>query len=240
VKSCTLRHYTRSRTILWKITSSAPHGPKSPTWCGIFKSKQWSIILHSWLNRQPVLANHVLFLSNGYLEKHEGLEKPQAAYYILNIRLKIQSDVHRAAVEEQKELPARGLPLNLACMVQSLQLGKSLAPANSSIPPRQHQLILVCWRPLWGPLKPPVGVTTCNEVIYPSVLPVGLSTFLLHGPCHFRPPNGGPVLSLHIHDPLPVPRGPSAEDPACSERDLPSWWTAVGLSMLKSWGPHSL
>jgi hypothetical protein len=30
---------------------------------------------------------------------------------------------------------------------------------------------------------------------------------------------------------------PPGEGPACSKRDLPSQWTAVGLSMLQLWGP---
>ncbi len=55
-----------------------------------------------------------------------------------------------------------------------------------------------------------------------------------------KPPIGSPVLSLHVLAPLPVPRMPPAEEPACSVRWLPSRWTAVGLSTLLSWGPHSL
>jgi hypothetical protein len=40
--------------------------------------------------------------------------------------------------------------------------------------------------------------------------------------------------------PFPVQHGPPAKGPACSGIDLPSRWTAVGLSTLQSWGPHSL
>jgi hypothetical protein len=50
----------------------------------------------------------------------------------------------------------------------------------------------------------------------------------------------GPVLSLHVHVPLPVPYRPPAKGPVCSGRDLPSRWTAVGHSTLQSWVPHSL
>jgi hypothetical protein len=56
-------------------------------------------------------------------------------------------------------------------------------------------------------------------------------------PLHFRPPIDGPVLSLHRSAPLPVPSGPPVKGPASNERELPSWWTAVGLSTLQSWGP---
>jgi hypothetical protein len=39
-------------------------------------------------------------------------------------------------------------------------------------------------------------------------------------PVHFRPPVGSPVLSLHVHAPLPVPRSSPAKGPACNEVDL--------------------
>ncbi len=39
-------------------------------------------------------------------------------------------------------------------------------------------------------------------------------------PTHFQLPIGGPVLSLHGHAPLPVPRRPPAKGRACSEGDL--------------------
>jgi hypothetical protein len=53
------------------------------------------------------------------MEKHEDLEKSQAAYYMLHILLKIQRDARKAAVEERKVPPARGLPLTLDRLVQS-------------------------------------------------------------------------------------------------------------------------
>ncbi len=54
---------------------------------------------------------------------------------------------------------------------------------------------------------------------------------------HFRPLIGGPVLSLHVRAPFPVPRWPLAKGPACSGRDLPSWWTAVGSARFSHEAP---
>ncbi len=58
---------------------------------------------------------------------------------------------------------------------------------------------------------------------------------------HFRLPIAGPVLSLHVSAPLPVPHWPPATGPtSVQSRELPSQWPAVGLSTFQSWGPHSL
>jgi hypothetical protein len=80
-------------------------------------------------------------------------------------------------------------------------------------------MIQACWR-LNGVHVGPVEVATYNEVIYPGELPLGLSTLLSVAPIHFWPPIDGLVLSLRVLAPLPVQRGPQAEGPACSEREL--------------------
>jgi hypothetical protein len=48
----------------------------------------------------------------------------------------------------------------------------------------------------------------------------GSARFCHVAPIHFWAPIGGPVLSLHVRAPLPVPRKPPAKDPACNEVDL--------------------
>ncbi len=52
-------------------------------------------------------------------------------------------------------------------------------------------MILACWRPQWHPLALGWG-STCDEVVYPSELPMGLSTLLSRGPhslsaAHWQP-----------------------------------------------------
>ncbi len=74
----------------------------------------------------------------------------------------------------------------------------------------------------------------------PVSCPWGSTRSRCMAPIRFRLPIGSLVLSLHICDPLPVPRWSLAKGPACSGIDLPSQWTALGLSMLQPWGPHSL
>ncbi len=100
-------------------------------------------------------------------------------------------------------------------------------------------MILVCWRPRWRPH----GGWGSNMQWR------RLSRCTAHGaqhapvtwPVHFRPPIASPVLSLHVRAPLPGPRGPPATGPiSMQSRELPSRWTAVGLSTFQSWGPHPL
>ncbi len=73
-----------------------------------------------------------------------------------------------------------------------------------------------------------------------SSIPVNCLLGSKHSCCvasvHFQLPNRR--LRLQVHAPLPVPCWPPVEGPEWSERDLPSWWTAVGLSTLQSCGPH--
>ncbi len=74
----------------------------------------------------------------------------------------------------------------------------------------------------------------------PANYPWGSASSSRMPPVNFWPPLSVPVLSLHVCAHLPVPCGPPAKGPACSGRDLPSQWTAVGLSTLQLGGPHSL
>jgi hypothetical protein len=77
---------------------------------------------------------------------------------------------------------------------------------------------MACWRPRWCPRTVvPVEVATCDEVVCPGELPMGLSLLLLCGPIHFWLPIGDPVSSLHIGAPLPGPTWPPAVGPVCSE-----------------------
>jgi hypothetical protein len=67
-----------------------------------------------------------------------------------------------------------------------------------------------------------VEVATCDEVVYPGELPVGLSTLLIHGRHSLWAWHWQPVSSLHVRAPPLVPCGPPAKGPVCSERELPS------------------
>jgi hypothetical protein len=146
-------------------------------------------LIKSWLNKQTVLADHTLCLSNRYLAWV--LQKSQVTYRsILNFN-NCQRGAHRAVVEERKKLPALGLLLTLGRLVQSRKV-YSWAPVYNSIPPRQNQYEsgVLAARGLMA------EVATCDEVIYPGELPVGLST-LLHSPhsllaSHWRPGVGPP------------------------------------------------
>jgi hypothetical protein len=59
---------------------------------------------------------------------------------------------------------------------------------------------------------------------------MGLSTLLSRGPRSLSAAHCGPVLSLHVRAPLPVPRGPPATGPACSQESYhpgePLWGSA--------------
>jgi hypothetical protein len=63
---------------------------------------------------------------------------------------------------------------------------------------------------------------------------MGLSTLPSHGPVHFRPPIAGPVLSLNVRAPFPVPRGLPAKGPVCNEENChpgePLWGSARSSS----------
>jgi hypothetical protein len=79
-----------------------------------------------------------------------------------------------------------------------------LAPLKCSA--AKIRMILVCWRPQWCPRRPPVGVATCYEVIYP----VGLSTLQFRGPCsllatHWQPSVEPPCT----YSPISPMRAPS-------------------------------
>jgi hypothetical protein len=101
-------------------------------------------------------------------------------------------------------------------------------------------MVLVCWWPRWCPR---VSQLSWKCAMKSSVLvncPWGSARSCRMAPVHFRLPIGGPMSGLYVRAPLPVPRGPPAEGPACCEVELPSQWTAVGLSTLQLWGPRWL
>jgi hypothetical protein len=50
-----------------------------------------------------------------------------------------------------------------------------------------------------------------------SSIPWGSACSCHVAPVHFRPPIAGPVLSLHVHAPLPVPHGLPAKGPVCNK-----------------------
>jgi hypothetical protein len=82
--------------------------------------------------------------------------------------------------------PAGGLPLTLDHLVQPRKVYSS-APVCSSILPR-HDHLVASMVSTWVTVE----VATCNVVVCPSELPMGLSMLLLHGPCsllvaHRRP-----------------------------------------------------
>jgi hypothetical protein len=63
-----------------------------------------------------------------------------------------------------------------------------------------------------------VEAATCNEDIYPGELPWGSACTCRVAPVHFRLPIAGPVLSPHVHAPLPSHVGPQQQDQsACSQ-----------------------
>ncbi len=86
-----------------------------------------------------------------------------------------------------------------------------------------------------------VEAATCNGDIYPSELPMGLSMFLSRGPhsllaAHWQPGVEPPRMCSSF-----IPCGPRATGPiSVQSRELPSRWTAVGLSTFQSWSPHPL
>jgi hypothetical protein len=84
--------------------------------------------------------------------------------------------------------------------------------------------------------------STCHEVIYLGELPVGLSTLLSRGlrspSAAHRPPGVEPPRTCHLSQSHVGPQ--RRVQRASSEVVLLSRWTAVGLSTLQSWGPHSL
>jgi hypothetical protein len=79
---------------------------------------------------------------------------------------------------------------------------------------------LACWRPRWHPHGPLVEVATCGEVVYPSELPMGLSTLLPRGPSSLSPANWGPsFVPPRTCSPSSPMQGP-AKGPTCNEVDL--------------------
>ncbi len=107
----------------------------------------------------------------------------------------------------------------------------SSAPAYSSIQPRHNQLV---WSAdgLDGIHMGPIRGGTGNEVVYPSELPVGLSTLLSHGPhslsaTHWRPSVNSPCTCS--------PHGPTwAPSRRSSVQRGKSWYPSGS-----PWGSHA-
>jgi hypothetical protein len=121
------------------------------------------------------------------------------------------------------------MPLTLDHLVQSR---RSILKLLHTVHYRfaKTSMILACWLPRWRPCGPSVEVA---HVMKSSILVNCLWSSACScrvAPIHFRPPSGGPVLSLHVCVPLPVPCRPPAKGPACNEVDLlsrePAWGSA--------------
>jgi hypothetical protein len=144
-----------------------------------------------------------------------------------------------ATIEEPKKSPALGLPLTLDRLLKSWKVYSS-APAYSSILPCYNQygsgVLTASMASTWVTLE----VATCNEVVCPGELPVGLSSLLSHGPrslsaAHWR---------LGVEPPHMC--SPSSPTRTPSRRSSLQWGRAAilvnrhGACTLQSWGPHSL
>ncbi len=105
--------------------------------------------------------------------------------------------------------------------------------------PRQNQcdsgVLVASMASTWSTVE----VATCDELIYPGELPVGLSKLLSRGPPFtFSRPLAARCRASTYVPPFQVPRGPPAMSPVCSVMSChpgePPWGQHA-----QSWGPHS-
>jgi hypothetical protein len=134
---------------------------------------------------------------------------------------------------------ARGTPHALDRLVRSRKV-YSWPHAYSSEPPRQTSMVGVLAASMASTWVLGVG-STCNEVIYPGELPVGLSTLLSYGPRSLSAAHWWPgVEPPRRCSPSSPTQAPSKGSSVLPWIVLLSRWTAMGLSSLQSWGPNSL
>jgi hypothetical protein len=220
-------HNTNSPTCYtFRISTSAQRGQKLPMWCGVSEGRR-CVYNSPELTKQTDNSCWPRSLPLKQLIAKKWRSWSSSYYYTLEFI--IQKDAHRAAVEERKDLPARGLPPTLDRWVRSRKV-YSWAPAYSSIPPPQNQYDSEGWRPWWRPHGLTVEVATCDEIIPPGELPMGLSTLLSRVPRYLSATHWWPSDERSHRSPLPVPHGPQqkvqcAVKENCQPCELP-WGSA--------------
>ncbi len=74
---------------------------------------------------------------------------------------------------------------------------------------------LACWQPQWRPRGPSVEVACAMKSSILVYCSWGSACSCRVAPVRFQLSIGGPVLSLHVRAPLPVPRRPPVKGPVC-------------------------